>query len=223
MLKIKRFDGYRKQPTLGNLKRNFMQFLDTTRNNSVIIAGGFVRDLIHNKPFKDMDIHIPNCRHVTPQTTLALFNAAFNCDGKLELYEPDNLPKHYQKEIIHQVYRIVGAVFPVDIIVLRTNAKIDAIDVISEFDISLNQAAIRFNPGIGYQLVYNDCKMVSPNPDVYLNKERIERLSKKYPEYQWLKVNKQVALQDPKNVPKDKRKAFEEIFFGQDVAVNMEF
>lgn len=190
---------------LGNLIKPFVTLTKMLPENAYI-AGGFVRDIYHDKPFKDIDIFIGHGKRSLLYIEIAL-KEAFGDKIKLEEYNPNENEEYGNAVNIDKVYRVIGAIVPIDIIVSYCN-KPTIFDTITNFDLSINQCVITnmFNAYV------NTSKTITANtkygiPDI----NRIQRLHVKYPELDWTGV-----LPEPAKVKEQKEKELEAI---GDVAV----
>lgn len=187
---IERINPYSKlKKGAGNLLKPIHRLTNFLPENA-FIAGGFVRDIYHGKPFKDIDIFIDYTK-VSKLHTEAALKEAFGNDIKLEEYDFERDDTYENAERIDKVFRAVGAPVPIDVIAL-SKLRPTVLDIISDFDLSINQCVLISI----FDAYVNTSKTVSYNTEYgILNKDRIDRLKAKYEELDWSKV-----------LPKDKAK-----------------
>lgn len=191
MIKTRYVSRFMNCPTLGNLRQSFYKLTDRLDDPYVHIAGGFVRDLVYKKQAKDIDITLHFGYKITPAVILLHVNEVFQCNAKLEKYGDEGVPvAGYDGDEIQAIYRIVGAPYPIDIIV--TYEKQTEIEVISRYDYSINQAVLTTKNG-STAVIYNDSPVVIVDADEVKpkNKERYEYLKGKFPELDWTYVDKE--------------------------------
>lgn len=189
MLDIKYLPRHLKYDTLGNLKGGLFEFLRVTKDYNIFVAGGFVRDLLANKPFKDLDITINPNINMDILMTLIEISFGFKCTYEEYNQQEAQDAGAYEGNNIHKVYKCLGAPIPIDIIV-RWDAS-DPLALISGYDLSINQAC--FLKGDHHtSIVYNTSKVVTFNPKAFPKPARIKRLKDKYPDYDWAQVDKHV-------------------------------
>lgn len=212
MLKdIDPFDNGR--AVLGNLIKPIQQLvLDLPEG--CFVAGGLIRDMYHGKPFKDIDIVISRRRNHLAFTQ-AVLKQIFGNNLRFEEYGREEgrikagvAGAGYDINNIEKVYKVVGAPVPIDIIVRRSAGTLTPMDVIGEFDLSINQGVLYNHRGYGVRAYYNTSRYVTMSDKFLPNEERINKLKEKYPKLIWLDVNK--AIDRIKNPPRRDKKAMEQ-------------
>lgn len=182
----------------GNLFKPLTKLIKFLPENA-FIAGGFVRDIYHCKPFKDIDIFIGYSKISKLHAEVAL-KEVFGNGIKLEEYDferDDNY--NNDDERISKVFRVVGAPVPIDVIAInKLNPTI--LDIISDFDLSINQCLL-INIFDAY---VNTSKVVTYNTRNGIpNKDRIGRIKTKYEELDWSNVLPKADVKFPKHQLKD--------------------
>lgn len=176
----------------GNLLKPITRLINFLPENA-FIAGGFVRDIYHGKPFKDIDIFTGYTKISKLHTEVAL-KEVFGNDIKLEEYDFERDDNYNNAERINKVFRVVGAPVPIDVIALAS-IKPTVLDIISGFDLSINQCVLVSI----YDAYVNTSKAVSYNTEYEVpNKDRIDKLKAKYEELDWSKVLPKAKVKFPK-------------------------
>lgn len=180
---IEKINPYNKlKKGAGNLLKPIQRLTNFLPENA-FIAGGFVRDIYHGKPFKDIDIFIDYTKVSKLYTEIAL-KETFGNDIKLEAYDFERGDDYKNAEHIDKIFRVVGAPIPIDVIAVG-KPKPTILDIISDFDLSINQCVLN---GI-YDAYVNTSKTVSYSTEYGVpNKDRIDKLKAKYEELDWSKV-----------------------------------
>lgn len=182
--------------------------------DEALIAGGFPRDIAYGKPFKDIDI-IFSGTDKKLMLLKSVLEVAFKVKVELEKYIDKDEDGDYAGHIIRDVYKVKGIGIPIDIIVVDYPFKDNPIKVITNFDLSINQAYLRSSPRGFIEMYYNAGNKVEViHDDVVPKPERIARLKGKYPEKDWSDFDK---VKRKVNVRKDVKVKFEP-FGGMDVA-----
>ena len=179
---------------LGNLTNKIGNLIKYLPDGSYV-SGGFVRDLYHKKQFKDLDIVCQRDVETIEFTKTAIRMALGNNITFEKYVKVDN--ENYNANSIHEVWKVIGAPVEIDIIV-RKAFGLSPLDVISDFDLSINQGVLTYSKDYGLFAYYNTSKYVTINTKYPPNVKRIERLKDKFPNLIWIAVNKEVdKLKNP--------------------------
>lgn len=160
---------------------------------SAVIAGGCLRDLDHDKPFKDVDIFVPiyNTTDNTPAYIEDMLNSLFpvkSCFGmdipSFNLLVQNDYERCNLRDEVLVVYKIYNFPFEVDVIFVESDGKDP---VFCTFDMSINQ--IQFCGKVvscsGEYIDTKENKIIKTiNKDSDERRERrIAKLQDKYQEY----------------------------------------
>lgn len=181
------------QKALGNMSRLMVDIIKNLPDNAHV-AGGIVRDIYHEKPFKDIDIVCGKGN--TLIFVQAVLRKFLGNKISFELYGDADLVNNYVGGAITAVYKVVGSPIPIDIIV-RRESVLTPLDVISNFDLSINQGVFikHHEPFVA---LYNTSNYVTAASLRNIRPERIDKLKKKYPKLIWLSINRKLdAIKNP--------------------------
>ncbi len=168
----------------GNYAKSVIDLVNLLPDEA-LIAGGFPRDISYGKPFKDIDI-IFSGNHKQLMLLKATLEVAFKVDIELEKYIDKDEVGDYADAIVRDVYKVKGVGIPIDIIVVEYPFKDNPIKVITNFDLSINQAYLRKTPYGFIEMYYNaGNKVEAINDGAVIKPERIAKLKAKYPEKDW--------------------------------------
>lgn len=165
-----------------------LEALEEATGLDLCIAGGAVRDAIHGKPLKDLDVEVLNfdCGYhndeVSDRVELIakrLEDFGAECIEIFNEYEDASLDAH-----VDFVIKIKAMGFDIDII-LRDFHPETVAGLVSLYDMNLNQVA--FYKGELHIVNPVKGRVIEPTGKV-ISLERLERIKSKYPEYDFSKM-----------------------------------
>lgn len=135
------------------------------RGIEAVIAGGFMRDALFERPFRDIDLYISERDYDKAQTVLfggrAEEDPEFFTNGHPE-YEHQSISRHEERYVLPNLTHLWPALnletAQIDLIGLRwdstVKADVDGREIISRFNIGINQIAMQLVNGKPLEVVW---------------------------------------------------------------------